>query len=73
MTIGLVVWAVIIGAALAYQGFTLVHNDDRWPAFSDILHTVMDHPLGRWVVFGVWLWFGWHLFIRGWRFFLRPS
>jgi hypothetical protein len=27
--------------------------------------------LGRVVLFGLWLWLGWHLFIRGWRFFLR--
>ena len=73
MGIGLAVWALIVGVALAYQGFALIHNDDRWPAFSDVLRTVTRSPFGRWVVFGVWLWFGWHLFIRGWRFFLRAS
>jgi len=38
---------------------------------SDIFRTIMRPLLGRVVVFGLWLWLGWHLFIRGWRFFLR--
>jgi Family of unknown function (DUF6186) len=69
--IGLAIWAVLIGSVLAYQGLGLVHNDDRWPAFSDLLRVVMRHAVGRWVLFGLWLWFGWHLFVRGWRFLLR--
>lgn len=69
--IGLAIWAVLIGAVLAYQGLGLVRNDDAWPAFSDVLRVVMRHSVGRWVLFGLWLWFGWHLFVRGWRFFLR--
>ena len=69
--IGLAIWAVLIGGLLAYQGLALVHNDDRWPAFSDLLRVVMRHAPGRWVLFGLWLWFGWHLFVRGWKFFLR--
>jgi len=69
--IGLVIWAVLIGAVLAYQGLGLVHNNDAWPAFSDVIRVVMRYPVGRWVLFGLWLWFGWHLFVRGWRFFLR--
>jgi hypothetical protein len=31
----------------------------------------MRYPVGRWAVFALWLWFGWHLFVRGWHFFLR--
>jgi hypothetical protein len=23
------------------------------------------------IVFGLWLWLGWHLFIRGWEFFME--
>jgi hypothetical protein len=69
--IGLIGWAVVIGVVLGYQGLCLVRNDDAWPAFSDMLRVVMRYPLGRWVLFGLWLWFGWHLFVRGWRFFLQ--
>jgi Family of unknown function (DUF6186) len=69
--IGLVGWAVVIAVLLAYQGWTLLRNDDAWPTFSDLVRVVTRYPLGRWVLFGLWLWFGWHLFVRGWRFFLR--
>jgi Family of unknown function (DUF6186) len=69
--VGLVVWGALIGILLAYQGWCLVRNTDRWPALSDIFRVVTRTPLGRWVLFGLWLWFGWHLFVRGWRFFLR--
>jgi hypothetical protein len=68
---GVAVWALLVAALLAYQGFTLVRNDDRWPAISDIIRVVMGSAAGRWILFGLWLWFGWHLFVRGWRFFLR--
>jgi hypothetical protein len=69
--IGLVGWAAVMGVLLAYQGLTLVRHDDAWPTFSDLVRVVMRYPPGRWVLFGLWLWFGWHLFVRGWRFFLR--
>ncbi|HEX9234878.1 MAG TPA: DUF6186 family protein [Actinomycetota bacterium] len=68
---GVAVWGLLFALLFAYQGFTLVHNNDRWPALSDVLGTVMRSPAGRWVLFALWLWFGWHLFVRGWRFFLR--
>jgi hypothetical protein len=68
---GLIGWAILVGVVLAYQGWSLVRDDDRWPALSDIIRVVMRYPVGRWVLFGLWLWFGWHLFVRGWRFFLR--
>jgi hypothetical protein len=31
----------------------------------------MTVAFGRFILFGLWLWLGWHLFIRGWAFFLR--
>ncbi len=69
--IGLIGWAVVIALLLGYQGWSLVSSDDRWPAFSDLLRVVMRYPVGRWLLFGLWLWLGWHLFVRGWRFFLH--
>jgi hypothetical protein len=26
--------------------------------------TVMSHPAGRWVVLLLWMWVGWHFFVR---------
>ena len=68
---GLIGWAIVVAIVLGYQGFTLASPGDRWPAFSDIIREVMRYPAARWVLFGLWLWLGWHLFVRGWRFFLR--
>jgi len=27
--------------------------------------------VGRWALFALWLWAGWHFFVRGWHFLLR--
>lgn len=69
--IGLVGWAVLFAAVLAWEGIGLVKQGDAWPTFSDMLRKVTHPVAGRWVLFGLWLWLGWHLFVRGWRFFLR--
>ena len=69
--IGLVGWAVIIAALLLWEGLGLVRHDDRWPTFSDMVRTVTRTVPGRWILFALWLWWGWHTFVRGWRFFLR--
>ncbi len=64
-------WAVIIAVLLSWQGMALVRED--WPTLSDMFRAVMRNPVGRWFLFGFWLWVGWHFFIRGWRFFLREQ
>lgn len=28
------------------------------------LATVMSHPAGRWMVLLLWMWVGWHFFVR---------
>ncbi|HKF31177.1 MAG TPA: DUF6186 family protein [Jatrophihabitantaceae bacterium] len=28
------------------------------------LTTVMHHPVGRWVLLLLWMWVGWHFFVR---------
>jgi hypothetical protein len=38
---------------------------------SDIFRGGDAPGLGRALLFGLWLWLGWHLFLRGWTFFLR--
>ena len=64
-------YAVIVGALLAWQAVGLLHPADDWPTLSEMLRKVTRTIPGRWMLFSVWLWLGWHLFVRGWRFFLR--
>lgn len=63
-------WVVIIGALLTWQGLALV-NGPEWPTLSDMFRAFMRPTLGRYALLGLWLWLGWHLFVRGWQFFLR--
>ncbi len=69
--IALVGYAVIVGALLAWQAVGLVRPGDDWPSLSELLRKVTRTDPGRWILFSLWLWLGWHLFVRGWRFFLR--
>lgn len=69
--IGAVGWAVIIALVLVWEGIGLRLGHDRWPTLSNMLHSITRSPAGRLILFSLWLWLGWHLFVRGWRFFLR--
>ncbi len=69
---GLIGWAVVMAVVMSYQGLCLVKNNDQWPAFSDLIRVAMRNTAGRWILFGLWLWIGWHFFVRGWKFLLRP-
>jgi hypothetical protein len=69
MTMGLAVWGVLLGLVFAYEGIGLVSATDRWPSFSHVLRSITATTAGRWILFGMWLWVGWHLFARGWRTF----
>jgi hypothetical protein len=69
--IGYVGWAVIFTAFFGWEALGLRREHDGWPTLSDVFRVVMERPVGRWVVFGLWMWLGWHLFVRGWHFFLR--
>ena len=63
--IAVVGWLGIVAALLIWQGIGLVHGPE-WPTLSDFFRSFMTVPLGRFILFGLWLWLGWHLFIRGW-------
>jgi hypothetical protein len=63
-TVAIVGWVVIVGSLLVWQGCGLV-NGPEWPTLSQVFRDFMDLPLGRPVLFGLWLWLGWHLFARG--------
>ena len=69
-TVAIVGWVVIVAVFLVWQGLGLVYTP-TWPTMSDIFRDAMRPALGRALVFGVWLWIGWHLFWRGWTFFIR--
>lgn len=63
-------WVLVFGAMFAWQGIGMA-TSSGWPAMSDMLRPLTNPILGRWVLFGLWLWLGWHLFIRGWEFFME--
>jgi hypothetical protein len=67
----LVGYAVIVGALFAWQAVGLLRPGDDWPTLSELLHKVTRTAPGRWILFAAWLWVGWHVFVRGWRFLLR--
>ena len=69
--IALVGYAVLVGALLAWQAVGLLHPNDDWPTLSELLRKVTRTAPGRYILFAAWLWVGWHLFVRGWRFLLR--
>ncbi len=70
--IGYLVWAVLFGAFFAWEGLGLAAFH-RYPTLSDAVRVIMRYPLGRWALFALWLWLGWHFFIRGWHFLLRSG
>jgi hypothetical protein len=69
--IGYIVWALLFGALFAWEGLALSHLSGSVPTLSDTFRAIMRYPFGRWALFAVWLWFGWHIFVRGWHFLLR--
>jgi hypothetical protein len=71
--IGLIGWAVLLGLSFAWEGLGLVFGRQHWPSISDLLRTMSRPVVGRWILLALWLWLGWHLFVRGWHPFLRGT
>jgi hypothetical protein len=71
--IGLTGWAVLLGLCLAWEGLGLVFGHEHWPSMSDLLRTVSRPVVGRWILLALWIWLGWHLFVRGWQPLLRGA
>ena len=61
--VALIGWLVIVGTLFVWQGIGLVRGPE-WPTLSDFFRSFMSMPAGRAALFGLWLWLGWHLFIR---------
>lgn len=68
--IGYLVWAILFGTLFAWEGLALV-GVTGVPTLSAVLRVITRYPAGRWALFALWLWAGWHFFIRGWHFLLR--
>lgn len=64
-TVAVVGWLVIVGVLLTWQGIGLVQGEG-WPTLTDFFRAFMRPAIGRAVLFGLWLWLGWHLFVRDW-------
>jgi len=58
---------------MAWEGLSLSAKGTSWPSMSDMARALSRPVVGRWLFFALWLWFGWHYFIRGWTFPLRGS
>ncbi len=69
--IGFVLWALVLAALAVLEGLGVTLRGHQWPSISDMLRSATRPTVGRWIALALWLWFGWHLFIRGWTFFLR--
>jgi hypothetical protein len=68
--IGYLAWAVLFGAVFAWEGLALARVTGV-PSLSDVVRVIMRYPVGRWALFALWLWIGWHSFIRRWLFLPR--
>lgn len=62
--------AVLFGALFAWEGLALA-GVTSVPSLSDVFRVIMRYPVGRWALFALWLWAGWHFFVRRWLFLLR--
>ncbi len=68
--IGYLAWVVLIGALFVWEALALA-GVTGVPALGSVFRAIMRNPVGRWALFALWLWTGWHFFIRGWHFLLR--
>jgi len=41
------------------------------PSLNGVFRVITRSPPGRWALFALWLWAGWHFFVRGWHFLFR--
>jgi hypothetical protein len=71
--LGLAGWVVVLGLGLAWEGLGLVFAREHWPSMSDLLRGLSRPIAGRWLLLALWIWLGWHLFVRGWHPLLRGS
>jgi hypothetical protein len=69
-TMAIAGWILIFLIGCTWEMIGLARGTD-WPTVSDMLRAFMSPAWGRALLLAMWLWLGWHLFIRHWEFFLR--
>lgn len=52
--------AVLAGVTVEW----IARTRGRLPTLGEVVTIVCRHRSGRWVLIAVWLWTGWHLFVR---------
>jgi hypothetical protein len=57
----LAAYAVVAGAMAAWE---LVARRRGRATLVDTVAVVSGHRVGKWIALAVWLWVGWHLFVR---------
>ena len=65
---GYLIWVVILGAVFAWEGLAFA-GVTGVPTLGRVFGVIARHPFGRWSMFALWLWTGWHFFIRGPHYF----
>jgi len=70
LLVGYLAWAVLFGALFAWEGLALA-GVSGVPSLSGVVRVIMRYPVGRWVLFALWLWAGWRFFIRRWLLLFR--
>ena len=56
-------WVGLVSAFVVLEVVGL-RSRGRVPTLGDIVGLFDRSRAGRWLLFGVWLWVGWHLFVR---------
>jgi hypothetical protein len=69
--VGYALWALFFVGMLVLEGLGLTLHGHTWPTVSDLFRSATRPTVGRWLFFALWVWIGWHFFIRGWAFFLQ--
>ena len=65
---GAVGWSVLLAGLLLWELGGLLFG---YPRIGDVISRITRWRWAAYLLFGLWMWVGWHFFIRGWHFFLR--
>ena len=65
---GVTGWALVYAAFALWEVGGLVFG---YPRLGAVVRLATRYRIVRYLVFGMWLWVGWHFLIRGWHFFMR--